>query len=328
MADGCAAGAAAFNLATGDLFPVSARAVVIATGGSARIYERSDNPVDLTGDGFYLAFQAGAALVNMEMMAFNPLKITEGVRAMIKSGKPDPAILAEGRAHYNLGGIMTDVRAESSLKNLYAAGEVADGLLGAARLGGTALADAIVFGSIAGRESGSRAAGVKRQDDLGAGMAEERERIGKLTSGTSMSPSDLQKAVKSVMWESAGMAKTEQSLAVALKKLTELKGAAMKVESADPKGVGQAIEAHLMACVGELIVVSSLQRRETRGQFWRLDYPVPDNARCLFNIVLSRRGDAIDIRTKKPVMTRMRTVSATPLVGCGCFNYLAPKNAG
>ena len=328
VADGCAAGVAAFNLATGELFPVSARAVVIATGGSARIYERSDNPVDLTGDGFYLAFQAGAALVNMEMMAFNPLKITGQVRAMIKSGKPDPALLAEGRAHYNLGGIMTDIRAESSLKNLYAAGEVADGLLGAARLGGTALADAIVFGTIAGREAGTRAAGVKRQDDLGPGIAKERERIGSLTSGTAMSPSELQKAVKSVMWESAGMAKTEQSLTAALKKLKELKLLSMKVGPADSKGVGQAIEAHLMACVGELIVVSSLQRKETRGQFWRLDYPASDNARCLWNVVLSRRGDGIDIHTKKPVMTRMRTVSKTPLVGCGCFNYLAPKNEG
>ena len=264
----------------------------------------------------------------MEMMAFNPLKITEKVRAMIRSGTPDPALLAEGRAHYNLGGIMTDVRAETTLKNLYAAGEVADGLLGAARLGGTALADAIVFGTIAGREAGSRAARVERQDDLGAGMAGERERIGKLTGGTSMPPLELQKAVKSVMWESAGMAKTEQSLTAALKKLKELKLLAMKVDPADPKGVGQAIEAHLMACVGELIVVSTLQRRETRGQFWRLDYPASDNARCLFNVVLSRRGDAIDIRTKKPVMTRMRTVSETPLVGCGCFNYLAPKNGG
>jgi succinate dehydrogenase/fumarate reductase flavoprotein subunit len=328
VADGCAAGAVALSLSTGELLHVSAKAVIVATGGSARIYERSDNPVDLTGDGFYIAWQAGADLINMEMTAFNPLKITEEVRAMIKSGKPDPKLLAVGRAHYNLGGIMTDIRAESTLRNLYAAGEVADGLLGAARLGGTALADALVFGAIAGREAGARVRGESRREGLTPQVEEERERIRLLAGGGEMTPLELQKAVKSVMWDCAGMAKTEHSLNVAVRRLAELSTLPMRVESADPKAVGQAIEGRLMAGVGELIAVASLQRKETRGQFWRLDHPEPDNANCLFNMIMSRRDGSIAIRTKRPPMTRLPSPSAHPLVGCGCFNYLPPKKEG
>jgi len=329
VSDGCAAGAVAMNLSTGEILQVSAKAVVVATGGSARIYERSDNPVDLTGDGFFIAWQAGADLINMEMTAFNPLKITDDVRAMIKSGKPDPKLLAVGRAHYNLGGIMTDIRAESTLRNLYAAGEVADGLLGAARLGGTALADALVFGVIAGREAGQRVRGEPRRGGLAAQVEQERERIRLLAAGGEMTPMELQKAVKSVMWEYAGMAKTEQSLNTAARRLSELSAQPMRVETpADPKAVGQAIEGRLMAAVGELITVSSLQRKETRGQFWRLDHPEPDNANYLLNIIMSHRDGSVTIRTKKPPMTRMPLPSAHPLVGCGCFNYLPPKKEG
>jgi len=131
-----------------------------------------------------------------------------------------------------------------------------------------------------------------------------------------------------VMWRYAGMAKTEQSLSEAREKLTQLKTVQMKVSSDIPGEIGQAVEAHLMACVGQMIVVSSLQRRETRGQFWRLDYPIPDNVNCLFNVVIWRRGDAIETSRKDTVTTRMRNPSERPLVGCGCFNYLKPFNKG
>ena len=321
-----ASGAVARNLNDGQLTVISAKAVVIATGGSARIYERSDNPVDLTGDGFYLAFEAGAELINMEFMAFNPLKITSDVIAMIRSGKSDEQLMTVGRAHYNLGGVMTDTKAESTVKNLFAAGEVADGLLGAARLGGTALANAIVFGAVPGREAGARVPILSRKDITQQSVDEEKERIERLIRGTDVSAADLQKRIKSVMWKYAGMAKTEQSLSDACGMLSQLKNTSMKVSLDDGKEVGQAIEAHLMACVGEQIVVSSLQRKETRGQFWRLDYPEPDNKNCFCNVVLSRHGNGFDIRKIKVVTTRMPTPPQHPLVGCGCYNYLKPLN--
>jgi len=327
LGDGVVAGATALDGRTGALLPISAKTVVIATGGSARIYERSDNPVDLTGDGFHLAAEAGAELINMELMAFNPLKITPEVHEMIRTGVVTDSLLSQGRAHYNLGGIHTDARAESTLRNLYAAGEVADGLLGAARLGGTALADAIVFGTIAGREAGERAAQTQRFTDIDRQAADEEKRIASLLGGEA-APAEIEKKVKSVMWLQAGMGKTEQGLTEAVKKLGGLKAARMKADPGDPKQVGHAVEAHLMAAVGEMIAFASLRRKETRGQFWRLDHPAADNAGYWLNFIMKKDGDSWAVRTRTPPVTRMKVPPARPLVGCGCFNYLRPPQGG
>lgn len=73
--NGQVAGATAFHIRTGEFFIIRAKAVIIATGNTNRIYENprlsSFNtwlcPVN-TGDGQAMAFRAGAALVNMEYM--------------------------------------------------------------------------------------------------------------------------------------------------------------------------------------------------------------------------------------------------------------------
>lgn len=55
---------------TADGMPMAFRAgaTVLATGGGCRIFERNLNPKDVTGDGYYLAWRAGAEMVNMEFM--------------------------------------------------------------------------------------------------------------------------------------------------------------------------------------------------------------------------------------------------------------------
>lgn len=52
----------------GLLTPIVADAVVMATGGAGQLFERSFNPPGLCGDGYTLAHEAGAELVNMEFM--------------------------------------------------------------------------------------------------------------------------------------------------------------------------------------------------------------------------------------------------------------------
>ncbi len=51
---------------------MSARAVVLATGGIGNAYEASTNPAAVTGDGIALALRAGAELVDMEFVQFHP----------------------------------------------------------------------------------------------------------------------------------------------------------------------------------------------------------------------------------------------------------------
>ncbi len=51
------------------------RAILLATGGYAALWERTTNPVGSVGDGLALAFQAGAALADLELVQFHPTAV-------------------------------------------------------------------------------------------------------------------------------------------------------------------------------------------------------------------------------------------------------------
>lgn len=70
---GRAGGVIAYNLATGDYLIFTSKAVILAAGGIGALYEESTNSAVLTGDGYAMAFDAGAELVDMEMVQFMPL---------------------------------------------------------------------------------------------------------------------------------------------------------------------------------------------------------------------------------------------------------------
>lgn len=52
----------------GDLLTFQAKATVLATGGAGQLFKLNLNPPDITGDGYALAYRAGAELMNMEFM--------------------------------------------------------------------------------------------------------------------------------------------------------------------------------------------------------------------------------------------------------------------
>ena len=70
--DGTCAGVAALELASGELQMLSAKAVVLATGGPRRLYEPSTASLHCTGDGIAMAYRAGAPLVDMEFVQYHP----------------------------------------------------------------------------------------------------------------------------------------------------------------------------------------------------------------------------------------------------------------
>src|SRR5436309_15851403 len=73
--DGACVGVVAMELASGKVEAFTADAVVLATGGCARVYEPTGAGYGVTGDGVALAYQAGAPLMDMEMVQFHPLGI-------------------------------------------------------------------------------------------------------------------------------------------------------------------------------------------------------------------------------------------------------------
>lgn len=71
--DGLCFGALAFDLHTGKRTVYLADAVIMATGGHTRLWRRSSSRRDEnTGDGLYLALEAGVPLADMELVQFHP----------------------------------------------------------------------------------------------------------------------------------------------------------------------------------------------------------------------------------------------------------------
>jgi fumarate reductase (CoM/CoB) subunit A len=71
--DNQAIGALALSLVAGDYFAFNAKSVILATGGLGALYKVTTNSALLTGDGYTMAWDAGAELVDMEMVQFLPL---------------------------------------------------------------------------------------------------------------------------------------------------------------------------------------------------------------------------------------------------------------
>jgi len=65
-------GVVTYDLATGNLTTLQARAVLLATGGCGKVYKTTSNGFASTGDGFDAAFQAGIPLEDMEFVQFHP----------------------------------------------------------------------------------------------------------------------------------------------------------------------------------------------------------------------------------------------------------------
>jgi fumarate reductase flavoprotein subunit len=85
--DGRCVGVVALNQRSGEMSAVRAKSVILSTGGNGRIYAFSTNGQICTGDGMALAYRAGVALKDMEMIQFHPtglpmtgILITEAVR--------------------------------------------------------------------------------------------------------------------------------------------------------------------------------------------------------------------------------------------------------
>ncbi|MBO0681513.1 MAG: FAD-binding protein [Candidatus Dormibacteraeota bacterium] len=80
-------GVIGFDIRSGEVSSLAARAVILATGGNGRVFAFSTNGSICTGDGMSLAYRAGVALKDMEFVQFHPtgmpstgILITEAVR--------------------------------------------------------------------------------------------------------------------------------------------------------------------------------------------------------------------------------------------------------
>lgn len=78
-------GAVGINIDKSEHCEITAKAVILATGGAGMVYDRTNNTSDVTGDGYALALEAGARLVDMEFVQFYPTMAYKPVKIPVSS---------------------------------------------------------------------------------------------------------------------------------------------------------------------------------------------------------------------------------------------------
>jgi L-aspartate oxidase len=158
-------------------------------------------------------------------------------------------------AHYMMGGVVTDLSGRSSAARLYAVGEVArTGVHGANRLGSNSLLEGLVFAERVARD-------MAKVKVLAKPPAVAKWKVPRLPDrGAAQVAAD---AIRAVMWENAGIARTARGLRTALKQLAD-------IGSRLPPGATEELN---MLQTAQLVVEAALMRKESRGGHYRADYP-------------------------------------------------------
>ncbi|RLG91120.1 succinate dehydrogenase/fumarate reductase flavoprotein subunit [Candidatus Bathyarchaeota archaeon] len=370
---GAVAGLTAIQLKTGKMHGIRAKAVVMATGGYARIYEFTTFSHTATGDGMAMAYRAGVPLKDMEFIQFHPtglvpsgILITGGARGeggylinakgerFMKRYAPEKMELAprdivsraetteimEGRgiegpygpyialdlrhlgeekinerlplirdvaiklsgvdpveepipirpaAHYSMGGIHANIRTETPVAGLYAAGECAcHNVHGANRLGTNSTSDCLVFGAVAGEQAAKHALsnGFRElsQDKL---LAEEKRVFDEIlgSEGDERVPV-IRAEMRRVMSENVWVFRTGDKLQTALKEIRALKQRFKNIRVEDKgklfnTGLVEALQLDFTLDLAEVTIASALARTESRGAHTRRDYPKRDDENWL-----------------------------------------------
>lgn len=357
--EGRVVGACGFSLPSTDMMLFEASSTIIATGGAGWLYPVTSNALQKTGDGYALAYRAGADLLDMEQVQFHPtgmlypdsrrgVLVTEAVRGEggrlinalgkrfmtnydprgelatrdvvarsiyneIREGRGTPrggvyldvthlpAELIEEKletmlfqfldvgldirkepmevaptAHHVMGGSLITPKCETTVANLYAAGEAAGGVHGANRLGGNALAETQVFGRIAGESAAKntiKTPAAVRKEQLGA----EEDRLSGLFKEGDYYPHQLKEELQALMWDKVAIIRNQAGLKTAFDQIQSLKDRMDSLTVPDGKGFNRylqdALELENMLLVAELVTQSAIIRKESRGSHYREDYP-------------------------------------------------------
>jgi succinate dehydrogenase / fumarate reductase flavoprotein subunit len=210
--------------------------------------------------------------------------------------------------HYMMGGIKVDGDSQmTTVYGLFAAGECAAGLHGANRLGGNSLSDLLVFGRRAGEYAAqfAKAHGAGRIDSSAVDAA-AREALAPFERGGDVeSPYHVQHDLQSMMQELVGIVRTEEEMQHALAKLSALRERAAKVGADGNReynpGWHTAMDLKNLLTISEAIARAALERKESRGGHFRLDYPEKDPASATFNIVLRKGADGAMQLTRETI---------------------------
>ena len=179
-------------------------------------------------------------------------------------------------AHYNCGGIVTNLFGKTDLDNLYAIGECAfTGLHGANRLASNSLLECIVFGRAASEDIDCKlSSDVKLMFDYRSvqQIHMNKQYQSHTTEDEEIFISHSWDELRKTMWDYVGIVRSNKRLNLALSRILLLKNEVEEFYTnfAINKNL---IELRNLILNAELIVHSALKRQESRGLHYSLDYP-------------------------------------------------------
>ncbi|MEU3963381.1 succinate dehydrogenase flavoprotein subunit [Streptomyces buecherae] len=248
--------------------------------------------------------------------------ITEFARTYLGIEPYTDPIPIQPTAHYAMGGIPTNVEGEVLADNdtvvpgLYAAGEVACvSVHGANRLGTNSLLDINVFGrraGIAAAEYASKADYVDLPENPASLVIEQVERLRDSTGSERVT--EIRKALQDTMDANVMVFRTEQTIKTAVEEIGALRERYRNVSVQD-KGkrfntdLLEAIELGNLLDLAEVMAVSALARKESRGGHYREDYPNRDDVNFMRHTMAYREvgadgTESIRLDYKPVVQTR------------------------
>ncbi|MGW0470086.1 succinate dehydrogenase flavoprotein subunit [Streptomyces coeruleorubidus] len=248
--------------------------------------------------------------------------ITEFARTYLGIEPYTDPIPIQPTAHYAMGGIPTNVEGEVLADNttvvpgLYAAGEVACvSVHGANRLGTNSLLDINVFGKragIAAAEYSRTADFVELPENPAEFVIGQVEQLRDST-GTER-VTTLRRELQETMDANVMVFRTEQTIKTAVEKIAELRERYKNVSIQD-KGkrfntdLLEAIELGNLLDLAEVMAVSALARKESRGGHYREDYPNRDDVNFMRHTMAYREvgadgSETVRLDYKPVVQTR------------------------
>jgi len=207
--------------------------------------------------------------------------------------------------HYVMGGVrVAPGEGASTVPGLFAAGEVAAGLHGANRLGGNSLSDLVVFGKRAGEHAARYAKGLDREPRIDEGQAEAERRLllEPFEGNGTENPYQLHAELQQIMGDCAGIARTGEGLKTGLEKMLALQERAprMRVSGSHLYNPGwhACRDVRFMLELCEAILRSGIERTESRGAHWRLDFPDQSEEWGRKNMIVKRTDTGMAVSTR------------------------------
>jgi succinate dehydrogenase / fumarate reductase flavoprotein subunit len=246
-------------------------------------------------------------------------RIHEALREIVNVGRDfagvditrEPIHIKPGN-HYVMGGVKTDIHGRTPIPGLYAAGEVACvSVHGGNRLGANSLLDTLVFGRRSGEHAAKAVYGTPMPSPSRAALDDEAAMIDAIVrrEPKGRRVSEIKAELGRVMDKHVAVFRDEAGLAEALETVRRLKEEAKNV-AVDDKGsvfnqdVLSALELQFMLDNAETIVISAIERRESRGAQYRTDFPERKDDEWLKHINVSRNGAEPDISYSEVTMTQ------------------------